>query len=309
MNKLVYDIGASNIKFALMTLEGEILVRRTVPTPRESLEAYFSALTELAEEYLNEADGAAFSTNGRMFPDGDTYRAYTMSFLTGVNLREEMEKRLQMPVVVENDGVAATLGEWWKGAGEGKPNVLGIVLGSGMGSGLILDGRPVRGAHNNSAMTFGMLTSVDTAKDAYVLSGIETAFPMLLYKIAMAKQVPPMSITGPQFFEMAESGDPTCLYLLDGYCKAVAVTAYNSFCLLDLDAVVITGGLAEQPLLYHGIEEALKKISTGSLQYEGMDLTALGIDIEKDDFKVPLRQGILCRDANLYGALYRLVTR
>ena len=49
MNKLVYDIGASNIKFALMTEDGQILARQSVPTPRDSLESYLSALASLAE--------------------------------------------------------------------------------------------------------------------------------------------------------------------------------------------------------------------------------------------------------------------
>ena len=115
MYKLVFDIGGTNIKFAVMTPEGEIVRRSSVPTPHDSLEHYLSALCALAEPELDKADGVAASTNGRMFPDGDTYRAYTSSFLTGINIRQELESRLHLPVTVENDGLAATLGEWWKG--------------------------------------------------------------------------------------------------------------------------------------------------------------------------------------------------
>ena len=115
MYKLVFDMGGTNIKLAVMTPEGEIVRRNSVPTPHDSLEHYLSALCALAEPELDKADGVAVSTNGRMFPDGDTYRAYTSSFLTGINIRQELESRLHLPVTVENDGLAATLGEWWKG--------------------------------------------------------------------------------------------------------------------------------------------------------------------------------------------------
>ena len=104
MNKLVFDIGATNIKFAVMTPEGDIVKRCSTPTPHDTLEHYLEVLCALAEPEKAGVDGVAVSTNGRMYPDGDTYRAYTSDFLIGVNLREALESRLHLPVAVENDG-------------------------------------------------------------------------------------------------------------------------------------------------------------------------------------------------------------
>lgn len=307
MNKLIYDIGASNIKFALMSPEGGILARNKVSTPHDSLENYLSALETLAAPYRGQADGAAFSTNGRMYTDGVTYRSYTMDFLKNVNLQAEMEKRLQVPVVVENDGYAAALGEWWKGAGQGARNMLCFVIGSGLGGGLILEGRPVYGSHNNGAMVFGQLSTSVPAKEEYVLSGLETAFSFVLIKAAMAKGMDPMSLTGPQFFEMAASGDPIACHLLHEYCKALAVTIYNSAVLLDLDAVVLTGGLSRQDSVIEGVQTALDRISETSLTFQGQDLRQFGVLLEPEDFHIHVTRGRLALDANLYGALYRLV--
>ena len=217
MNKLVFDIGATNIKFAVMTPEGEIVKRASTPTPHDTLEHYLSALCALAEPEKAGADGIAVSTNGRMFPDGDTYRAYTSDFLTGVNLKEALESRLRLPVAVENDGLAAALGEWWKGAGRGTENMLGVVLGSGMGSGLILEGKPYRGSMRNAAMTFGLLSVADPEKENYLASGISTAFPLILYKVAAAKGLDPRTVTGPQLFEWEQAGDPVAVALLEQY--------------------------------------------------------------------------------------------
>lgn len=303
MNKLVYDIGGSNIKFALMTAEGDILERRTVPTPKDSREHYFEALVNLSEGLLDQADGVAVSTNGRMFPDMETYRAYTSDFLIGVNLRMELEKRLGLPVTVENDGVAATVGEWWKGAARGADTVLGIVLGSGMGGGVVVNGKPMRGAKNNSAMVFGMLSASDTAQGRYNASALDTVFPLLPYKLAAAKGLQPGAVTGEEFFQYVESGDPVAQALLAPYCRAATVVIFNAALLLDPDCVVVTGGLARQPALVAGIRQSLTEIQERCLDYPGIDLTHLGVKVEKEDFSVDLRAGELCLDANLYGAL------
>ena len=146
MDKLIFDVGASNIKFALMSNTGEIIARKKVPTPRDSLENYLAVFVDLAKEYIDRADGVGVSTNGRMFEDGNTYRAYTLDFLTGIDIKQKLEEALELPVVVENDGYAAAIGEWWKGAGRGSNTMLSIVLGTAMGGGIIVDGKPWRGA-------------------------------------------------------------------------------------------------------------------------------------------------------------------
>lgn len=303
MHKLVYDIGGSNIKFALMTTEGDILERRTLPTPKDSREGYFNALVSLSDGLLGQADGIAVSTNGRMFPDGETYRAYTMDFLIGVNLRAELEKRLGLPAVVENDGIAATVGEWWKGAAKGADTVLGIVLGSGMGGGMVVNGKPMRGVKNNSAMVFGMLSASDTAQGKYSAGCLNTVFPLLPYKLAAAKGMQPGAVSGEEFFGYVASGDPVAKALLVPYCRAVAVVIFNAALLLNPDCVVVTGGLARQPALIAGIRQSLGEIQEGCLDFPGVDLAQIGIKVEREDFAVDLRAGALCLDANVYGAL------
>lgn len=306
MNKLVYDVGASNIKFALMSEEGEILERKKIPTPRTSLEEYLNAFTSLAEGYEGRFDGIAVSTNGRMEKDGNTYRAYTMGFLNGINIKEELEKRFFVPVAVENDGYAAAIGEWWKGAGRGSDTVLCIVLGSAMGGGVIINGKPWRGAKRNGAMVFAQLTGSVPAKEKYSLSALNTSFALFLGIAAKLKLMPEM--TGEKFFELLEAGDRVVKSMFKRYCNAVAVTVYNNALLLDPDKVIITGGLAERQVLIDGIQEALRKIAKKCLIVMGIDLSEKAGDlIDARDLQVECVKGELCLDANLYGALYCLL--
>ena len=305
MRKLVYDVGASNMKFAWMSDEGEILEKKKLPTPRENLEEYLAAFEKLAEGCMEGTDGIGISTNGRMKPDGVTYKAYTMDFLTGINLKEELEKRFHLPVTIENDGYAAAIGEWWKGAAQGKKNVVGIVLGSGMGGGLILEGKPYRGSRRNGAMNFGQLTSSDPEKGSYLISGLETSFVLTMVMTCMAKQMPPMSMTGVEFFEVLGEGDPVANTLFEKYCRAIAVTAYNDALLLDPDMVVVTGGLSERKEVIDGINRALADIPKNFAEFHGMNLLeSQGIGVDMDDFTICVTQGELGQDANLYGALY-----
>lgn len=305
MYKLIYDVGASNIKFALMSDEGEIIARKKIPTPRNTLEEYLKAFEDLAAEYKDQADAVGISTNGRMMPDGNTYRAYTMPFLNGINIKEELETRLGLPVVVENDGYAAVIGEWWKGAGRGDRTVLGIVLGSAMGGGLIVDGKPWRGRKRNGAMVFAQLTGSVPGKEKYSLSAIETSFMLYLALAAKFKFMPTEKMTGEKFFELLDSGDRIVKTMFKRFCNAVAVTVYNNALLLDPDKVIITGGLAERQVLIDGIQQALKKIAKKCLIVKGIDLSKHASDlIDVSDLQVECTKGELCLDANLYGALY-----
>lgn len=305
MNRIIFDVGASNIKFALMTPEGEILLRKKVPTPWTGLEDYLKIFEDLAADCLDQANGIGISTNGRMMPDGNTYRAYTADYLTGVDIKKELEARLHLPVAVENDGEAAAIGEWQFGAGRGTNTSIAIVLGSGMGAGMIVDGKPWRGVKRNGSMVFGQLIPSQLTESGYAISGIETGFMFLLMQAAGAKQMSMEQMTGPYFFELAEQGDPVILALLDNFAQAVASTIFNNALMLDPDMVIVTGGLAEQPILIQKIHEAMPKVLQGGMSFKGFDLSQMsGVGMDMSDFMVDFVKGELCLDANLYGALY-----
>lgn len=303
MEKLIYDIGATNTKYAFMNTDGQILEKDSIPTNYESPEAYLKSLTSIASKYKNRVDAIAISTNGRMCSDGDTYRAYTMKFLQGMNLKNEMETRTGLPVTVLNDGFSAALGEWWMGSGQGSNNLLVIVLGSGMGGGLILNGELYQGDRRNAAMLFGMLSAFGYGK--YDLSGMTTSFALLLYKLSAMKQIPLEEMSGQCFFDFVAQGDPTATEMLNTYCEGIAGIIFNAALLLDLDCTVITGGLSEQPVLMDTIRRKLQDIPKHLLQGEASSFLDL-VSLDPKDFEVNLKQGSLALDANVYGALYYL---
>lgn len=306
MNKLIFDIGATNTKFALMSVDGEILAREKFPTSYASLDSYFGAMEQVTAKYRDRADEIAISTNGRMCPDGNTYRAYTMKLLQDVNLKKEMEARTGLPVTVLNDGFCAALGEWWKGAGQGCKNLLVIVLGSGMGAGLILDGKLYQGSRLNSAMVFGMLSAY--GGDKADLAGFTTSFTLLLYQLSARKQIPMEEMTGQKFFDYVLLGDADAAAMLDGYCESIASVIYNSALLLDPDRIVITGGLTGQSILADTINRKLQEIPQKALQGQVAGLMDM-VSADPADFFLRVTRGSLTLDANVYGALYHIRKR
>ena len=304
MDKLIFDIGATNTKFALMSMDGVILAREKVPTNYQSVDSYFQTLVDIVARYRNRSDEIAISTNGRMCPDGNTYRAYTMKFLQGVNLKLEMEQRTGLPVTVLNDGFSAALGEWWKGAGQGSRNLLVLVLGSGMGGGIIIDGKLYQGSKLNAAMVFGMLSTYST--EHCDLAGLTTSFALLLYQLSAIKQIPAQEMTGDRFFDYVTTGDPVATGMLEAYSEHIASVIYNCSLLLDLDQVVITGGLSARTVLIDLINLKLREIPAKAMQGQVADLLEM-VAADSNDFLIQVSKGALALDSNIYGALYHLL--
>ncbi len=306
MDKLIFDIGATNTKFALMSVEGKIIAKEVIPTNYSSVDTFFDNMVKLVEKYRAHGDEIAVSTNGRMCPDGNTYRAYTVKIMQGVNLKEELEARTGLPVTVINDGFSAALGEWWKGVGQGRNNLLVIVLGSGMGGGLILNGKLYQGTRLNAAMLFGMMSTYGSGR--YEVSGVTTTFALLLYQLSAIKHIPMEEMTGQHFFDLVKLGDPAALGMLDTYCESIAGIIYNSALLLDLDCTIVTGGLSEQPMLIKTIDLKLKEIPEKMLQGQTASILEMAA-FDRKDFQVTLTKGSLALDANIYGALYYMLNK
>jgi predicted NBD/HSP70 family sugar kinase len=285
-------------------MDGDILAREKVPTNYQSVESYLQVLADIVTRYRDRGDEIAISTNGRMCPDGNTYRAYTMRFLQGVNLKQEMEQRTGLPVTVINDGFSAALGEWWRGAGQGTRNLLVIVLGSGMGGGIIIDGKLYQGSKLNAAMVFGMLSSYD--KEHSDLAGLTTSFALLLYQLSAIKQIPVEEMTGDRFFDYVAAGDPVATGMLEAYSEHIASVIYNCSLLLDPDQVVLTGGLSARDILIDLINRKLCEIPVRIMQGQVAELLEM-VAADASDFDIQVKRGALALDSNIYGALYHLL--
>ena len=154
------DLGGSNTRLALVTRQGEILARwerATATMPDQDslvsgLAADLAVCGEEAETRGFEILGVGLGVPGRVLPqEGRVAFSPNVPALNDCPLLDRLRPRVPWPLFLENDANLFALGEHWLGAGVGHPQMLGITLGTGVGGGLILNGRLWSGAAGTAA--------------------------------------------------------------------------------------------------------------------------------------------------------------
>lgn len=140
------DVGGSFFRLARSTYPGHIELLEKLPTPANNWEEFSDALeTALRTHASNEAGPLALSIAGLVDPDTSTAFSANIPCITGHRLSPELGGRLRRQVVAVNDADCLALAEAIEGAGKGHEIVFCAVLGTGVGGGLVVDGRLVRG--------------------------------------------------------------------------------------------------------------------------------------------------------------------
>ncbi len=140
---LCFDIGGSRIKAGRAGDDGAVVTLGAVPTPRDGFTDFVQALRGFAGAWTQ---GIAISIAGAVDPDSGRIRVANIPCLNGRDLSAELGRALQRPVWVFNDADCFALAEAGRGAGRGHRNVFGVILGTGVGGGLVIDGRILAGA-------------------------------------------------------------------------------------------------------------------------------------------------------------------
>lgn len=149
---LAVDLGATWMRAAVVTHEGEVLVRQERATlngsePGAVVDELASLLGQVRNESATEPRAVCVAAAGLVAGDeGRVVVAPNISGFRDVPLAELLAQRLRIPVFVENDASAAALGEHRFGAGRGVRHLLHATLGTGIGGGIVIDGRLYRGA-------------------------------------------------------------------------------------------------------------------------------------------------------------------
>lgn len=156
------DVGGTKILAGVLDRGGTIVRSHETPTPLGSQAALLEAL-EAAVAGLLEPDVAALGFGIPSTIDQRSGRAVTSVNipLADLDLRGWMRERFGLPVGVDNDANAAAFAEWAFGAGRGTRHMVMLTLGTGVGGGLILDGRPYRGAIGAGAELGHMVIDLD----------------------------------------------------------------------------------------------------------------------------------------------------
>ncbi len=235
------DIGATSIKGGLVDPKsGAIEARARTATPR-SKRAVLDAAASLA---LRIADGKRSKTTVGVASCGLVSAAGfvlettdTMPGWDGTDIPAELASRLKRPVVADNDGNAATLAEARVGAGRGVATVAGLILGTGVGGGLVIDGRIFHGA-GSMAATFGHIKVRDRGRRC--ACGAEGCLEAYASGWAFRRAA---DLEGREVFTRARGGDGTCQRLVDEAADAIGAAAAQIAHAINPDVIVIGGAI------------------------------------------------------------------
>ena len=154
------DVGGTNIKVGLVSADGEVIADDKFPTlpdqpPRPNLESAAKLVHQLIDRSgldKQELKGAGLATPGPMdVSSGLILTPFNLPGWRNHNVRQTMSELLDQPVVFSNDAGAAGFGEFWIGRGSEFNSVILVTLGTGVGGGIIIDGRSIDGAHSHGA--------------------------------------------------------------------------------------------------------------------------------------------------------------
>ena len=139
-----FDIGGTAIKCAVATPDGQIGELKRVPTPTHDFAAFASAMQTLITEG-GPTKGVAISIAGVVDPFEGRIKCANIPCIDGRTLAADLSAAFDLPVWILNDADSFTLAEAQAGAGRGHRNVFGLILGTGVGGGLVIDGHLVGG--------------------------------------------------------------------------------------------------------------------------------------------------------------------
>ena len=293
MKKLIFDVGASAIKYALMDNDAHIYEKGKEVTPHDNFEHFLTILKSIYEKYQTQIDGIALSLPGTIDSvRGQIYAPGGLSYNENINLVDKMRSFTQLPITIENDGKSAALAEVWKGNLKDCQDGIVIVVGSGLGGGIIKDGQLWKGQHLFAGEFSYIFQGEGTSfmENAWAVKGSTTA---LIMDVARRKNIEASQLDGYRIFQWDETLDEEACAALQTLAKNLAIGIYNLQCILDPQKILIGGGISQQPILIEKIQEELNKI------------------YEKIPFDIPHAQIDNCcyyNDSNMIGALYNFLT-
>jgi glucokinase len=255
------DLGGTKIAYAVVDEHHQVLARHRVVTP-EGPEAVLEAIVEGVRALDARPTAVGVGAPGPV-TGGVLVTAPNLAGFTGpVSLAEPLARALGVPVAAENDATAGVIGEWVAGAGQGSAFLLGVWLGTGIGGGLVLDGRPFRGALGGAGEFGHMCVRQGGALcgcgrrgcvEAYAgRASMEQAVAVAVSKgrtsllTTIAAEKGKARLTSGVWARALEQRDTLAVEVFDEGIRALAAGIGAAVNLLDLDRVVVGGGVAEK---------------------------------------------------------------
>lgn len=263
MNLAAIDIGGTTIKLATWK-DGKLQNNHAFDTPKD-LNGFYDVLTAEINKIKQDTkiEGVAISSPGAVDQKtGIIGGSSALPYIHNFKIVDELEKRFELPVSIENDANSAALGELAAGAGKGCNSMAFFVIGTGIGGALIINQKVWHGAH-----LFG-------GEFGYMSIGTKSVSD-LASPVAMANRYNERTgkkLDGKTVFALADEDDPVASDERQTLIHSLALAIYNVQQSFDPDKIVIGGGISNNPelipLLNREIDYIRKQVNPASIKPE-----------------------------------------
>ncbi len=258
------DIGGTNTKLGLVDSEGHLLRRVDFSTnPLLSFADYQILLTSALEEVTLDIPredllGVGMGVPGANGKSGSIPEAANIPFLTEIPLQSVLAKQWNLPVFVAKDANAAALGEMLFGSAKGMDHFILLTLGTGLGSGLVINGKIVSGS-NGLAAEYGHSVLVKNGRscncgqrgcfETYVsATGLKRTAISLLANFnqhSILRDIPPNQLDAQKIAEASENGDEIAKMTIKKTAQWLGLKMVDLVVLTDPEAIILAGGLSK----------------------------------------------------------------
>jgi fructokinase len=268
MHRIGIDLGGTKVEGVVLDPEGTELARLRRPSPQRNYGQTVAAIAELvgALEALTEAGcSVGIGTPGAVSPRTGLMKNANSTWLNGKPLRRDLEQALGRAVRIENDANCFALSEAADGAGAGHRTVFGVILGTGVGGGIALEGRCLTGA-NAIGGEWGHNPLPWPGPDEMPGPACYCGKPGCLETwisgpglAADHRRVTGQELTTAEMARLADQGDAESTASFGRYESRLARGLATVINILDPDAIVLGGGMSNVARLYRNLPPLLSK--------------------------------------------------
>ncbi|MBR6847877.1 MAG: ROK family protein [Bacteroidales bacterium] len=274
------DIGGTNTDIGLVSSEGRCVARKNLPTAKYyDADLYVADICKkikemMAEQHVDAIDGIGIAAPMGNYYTGCIENATNLNFKGVTDLNALVHKYMDVPVTVSNDANAAAYGELVYGGAKGMKNFITFTLGTGVGSGIVIDGKLLHGKTGNAG-ELGHVIMIPGGRqcgcgrkgclETYVsATGIRrTAIEILEqnpdYDGPLSK-IPKEELTSKDVGDAANAGDPLAIKIFELVGEGLGVAMANAVAFSSPEAIFLMGGPVKAgEVLMRPVRESFKK--------------------------------------------------
>lgn len=257
------DIGGTTVKLGLFTTDGEIVDKWEIKTRTENQgEAVLPDIAEALKEKLeekkidrDEVEGIGVGVPAPVNTEGVVQNTANLGW-GYKEVKREMEELSGMRAEIGNDANVAALGEMWLGAGKGRKNIVMVTLGTGVGGGIIIDGKPLVGAHGAGGEIGHLCVNYEETDhcgcgntgclEQYAsATGITRLANIRLAKDDAKSVLREQEVSAKTVFDAVKAGYAVAKEIAEEFGKYLGHAMANLAAVADPSAIVIGGGVSK----------------------------------------------------------------